>query len=371
MLLTLFLFSFHVTPTSATTNRDTVPALPAPAQPPQNSQSCGPSITATGSTAAGAKRKRTCPAGMIPRCPRAVRRCNTRSPEPESGGSFQDSDCDSDEESCCGEDFHSERDCFLPEGHQLQKVRLPLLRLARQRFQVFTDNACYVAPPDHQPPPRKRPRPCNWLGETTCTPIKPVGDTKEEFDEKLLHFSCPFYKRDPKTYRLCLLQHDLRTFDSVIKHLRRHHKKPPYCPLCSQTFDTVAKCDRHIMERTCKRGDLVMPKGLNSSQITMLTRNDRRIFSNTKRWNRLNNVVFPGAGCASSPYLDQGCGREVSMARDYWKQYGWRCVSDALANQDKHGETHGDDGGARLSLFKLALEDLLSEIMQKYETDRV
>ncbi|UPK96730.1 hypothetical protein LCI18_007665 [Fusarium solani-melongenae] len=383
MVVKRFLFSFRVSPISATTNRDTVPALPAPAQPHQNSQSCCPSTTATGSTTPSAKRKRQCPARMIPRCPRATRRRSTHSLE--LGGNSWDSDCESDEESCCEQDFYSEVECLLPEGHRLQKVRLPILRLARQRVRVFTANACYVAPPDHQPSLRKRPRPCNWPRETTCTPIKPVGDTNEEdtddgfllvsppeeFDEKPLHFSCPFYKRDPKTYRQCLLRHDFRTFDSVITHLQRHHKKPPYCPMCSQTFDTVIKCDRHILKRTCKMGDLVMPEGLNSNQRAMLARNDRRILSNTERWNRINDVIFPDAGCVSSPYLDEGCGREISMARDYWKEYGWRCVSDVLASQDMGGETHGDDGGTRLSLFKLTLGNLLDDIMQEYETDRV
>jgi hypothetical protein len=118
-------------------------------------------------------------------------------------------------------------------------------------------------------------------------------------------------------------------------------------------------------------GNLVMPEGLDSNQRARLARNDRRNLSNTERWNRLNDVIFPNDGCVSSPYLDQGCGQEISTARDFWKEYGWNCVSDALASLGTHGETHGDDRGARLSLFKLALEDLLAEIMQEYETDRV
>lgn len=383
MVAARLLFSFRVTPTSATSNRDTAPA---PSQPHQSSQSCCPSVAAAGSTASSAKRKRaTCPASMIPYCPRAMRCRSTRSPEPEFGGSSWDSDCDSDEDSCCEEDFYSEGDFVLPQRPQLQKVQLPLLRLARQRARVFTANACYVAPPDHQPPPRKRPRPCNWLQETACPLRKPVCDSDEEdtddgflvvsppeeFDEKPLHFSCPFYKRDPKAYRQCLLRHDFRTFESVIEHVQLHHKKPPYCPMCSQTFDTVTKCDRHILKRTCKMGNLVMSEGLDSNQRARLARNDRRNLSNTERWNRLNDVIFPNDGCVSSPYLDQGCGQEISTARDFWKEYGWHCVSDALASLGTHGETHGDDGGARLWLFKLALEDLLAEIMQEYETDRV
>ncbi|KAF4984962.1 hypothetical protein FDECE_16941 [Fusarium decemcellulare] len=390
MTLSTLLFSPR-TALNVTTSKETALALPyrrLPAtHPQQQSQSSPQPGTATGPAAAstGTKRSRPSSTRMTPSCPylrRVRRRRNANSSEYPSGDNIGDSDSDSDKHSCCEEDDCPDEDFVLPEEHRFQQARQPLLRLARRMVDAFGADVQYVAPPDHQPPLRKRHR---RLQNSACPLNKSDDDgdqrdtdegfvvvsspqeTSEESREEFLHFSCPFYKLDPKKHRQCLLQHDLRTMNKVIKHLQCHHKKPPYCPICSQTFDTVPICDRHILKRACKTSNLIIPEGIDYSQRAELTKRDRQHLTNIERWRCVNDTVFPGVVSVPSPFLDQGCGREVSLARDYWGKYGWGCMSDFLASQDLLDKNEDNDERARMSLFKLTLEDLLVEIMREYE----
>ncbi|KAF4464756.1 hypothetical protein FALBO_8410 [Fusarium albosuccineum] len=292
-----------------------------------------------------------------------------------------DSDSECTEESCCEDDDDVNGDFALPKEHPFQKARRPLLRHARQGVKAFaaTATAQYGAPPDHQPRPWKRPRSSKWTQESTFVRSE-LGDDGDQEDtddgflmvpslKETFRFSCPFYKQDPKKYRQCLLQHDLRTFDSVIKHVQRHHKKPSYCPMCSQTFKAVIDCDRHILKRSCEKGDLIIPEGVNSNERAVLGKRDRRRLSNIERWGRVNDTIFPGAESVPSPYLDQGCGREISIARDYWEKYGWRSVFDFLTSRGMLNGAYDDDDDERagVMLYKSTLVDLLAEIMEEYE----
>ncbi|KAJ3549269.1 hypothetical protein NM208_g580 [Fusarium decemcellulare] len=382
-------FSIGATPTPTALAQDTVPGLATPSQRQEHGQSCFPSVIATELTgsSSGTKRNWSYSTRMPYSCPylrRAMPGCDSNSfSKHQYDDSFEDSDSESYEESCCEEDSWVDGESVLPEGHPFRKVRRPLLRLARQRAKAFAANVRYVARSDHQPPPRKRPRSSKWLQESASL-LKESGDdsdqeiTEDGFlvvskpeessvnaPEEPFHFSCPFYKLAPKSYRQCLLHHELRTMDHVITHVRRHHKKPPYCPMCSQTFDTVTSCDRHILKRACAMGDLVIPEGINLNQRATLSKNDNRYLGNIERWKRVHDTVFPDKEPVASPYLDQGCGREISAARDYWRKHGWRCVSDVLARRETLKETW-DDKRARMLLFKLTLEDLLVEIMEEF-----
>lgn len=300
------------------------------------------------------------------------------SPRDEFDSGFEDSDSNSDGESCCGDDRVVTQSLVLSKQHRFHQARRPLLRLARQRVEAFADSTHYVAPPDQKAPPRKRSRSSSWQPEAS-SPFQEFGShsDKEGTDNgfvvispskntECFHFSCPFYARRPKQYQQCLIHHDLLTMENVITHIQRHHKQPHYCPKCSQMFDSVIDCDRHIMARTCRLRDLIIPDGINLYQKERLAKMGRRQLSNAERWDRVKATVFPDAVSLPSPYLDQGCGRAVSTARDYWHEHGWRFISGFLSSE---GLLDNDDR-AQVALFKLTLGDLVAEIINEDERAR-
>ncbi|KAJ4267527.1 hypothetical protein NW762_003634 [Fusarium torreyae] len=350
----VFIFSFRASLTSIITDENNTFFRGPTLTHVQGSQLLWPSITAPEPAkvmAAVTKRTAPCVDMLTPSSQylSQVKRCRyTKSPSDQQfDSSTESSASESDEESCCEESLSIERDSVLPEDHPFQEVRWPLLQFARQTVKALTYSH-------------------NEKGNNSDT-----GNTDEKCPvlplEQSFHFSCPFYKHSPKKYGLCLLHHDLRTIDDVIKHLQRHHKKPPYCPMCSQTLDTIPDCDRHILTRTCEIGGLEMPEGISSKQRARLAKRDRTHLGVFDRWECIHNTVFPDAGSVPSPYLDQGCGREISVVRSYWESYGWRCVSDFLASQEMSIETQDSDAGARMSLLEVTLKDLVAEIMEEYE----
>ena len=142
--------------------------------------------------------------------------------------------------------------------------------------------------------------------------------------------------------------------------------KPPYCPLCSQTFDTLSSRDSHILERTCELRDPQPIEGINFYKESKLKRRDKLYLSEAKRWQRIYATVFPNSEPPHSPYLDRGYGKVVSMARDYWRAYGRLCVSQFL---ERSGFIGGEDERDRLaeeSLCNLAVEDMVRVIVRRY-----
>lgn len=63
-------------------------------------------------------------------------------------------------------------------------------------------------------------------------------------------FPCPCLVQAPQSHLQCH-RLDLPTPSSVVRHLAAHHRRPPYCPVCGQTFPSHAACDRHIVARSC------------------------------------------------------------------------------------------------------------------------
>ncbi|KAJ3469788.1 hypothetical protein MRS44_003853 [Fusarium solani] len=159
---------------------------------------------------------------------------------------------------------------------------------------------------------------------------------------------------------------DLRSIEDVIRHLRRHHMKPPYCPRCSQTFDTLSSRDSHILERTCELLDPQPIQGINFYQKSKLKRRDKIYLGEAERWRCIYATAFPKSDPAYSPYLDRGYGKAVSMARDYWRANGRLFARQFLEHGKFVGEEEERDKVAEDALCKSALEDMLYVIVERY-----
>ncbi|KAJ3542732.1 hypothetical protein NM208_g3933 [Fusarium decemcellulare] len=128
----------------------------------------------------------------------------------------------------------------------------------------------------------------------------------------------------------------------------------------------MINCDNHVIVRTCQLRELVLPEGINLYQKGRLTKTDNPQLNNVERWNRIYATIFPYAGLPPSPYLDQGYGRAVSIARDYWAKYGQNEVAKFLQGQGFLDEVGKDDEIAQVALCQLVLRDILSELVEEY-----
>ncbi|KAH7248374.1 hypothetical protein B0J15DRAFT_562726 [Fusarium solani] len=251
---------------------------------------------------------------------------------PDNISSTSGSDSD---DSSCSDSEHSSPDaaqeCVLPHDHRFQSLRSELVKSALYSLDAWMESTRYASPPDGY-----------------------------------FHLACPFYIYNLARYQQCLLQFDLRSIEDVIRHLRRHHMKPPYCPCCSQTFDTLSSRDSHILEKTCELLDPQPIEGINFYQESKLKRRDKIYLGEAKRWRRIYDTAFPKSEPAYFPYLDRGCGKAVSMAQDYWRANGRLFVRQFLEHGKLLGEEEEKDKVVEDALCKSALEDMLCVIVQRY-----
>ncbi|KAK6716501.1 hypothetical protein SNK04_007448 [Fusarium graminearum] len=154
--------------------------------------------------------------------------------------------------------------------------------------------------------------------------------------------------------------------DDVMGHLKRYHVDPLYCPMCSEIFETLIHRDRHIIKRSCEVQELQVPKEIKAHEEDSLERIMKMNISDEERWNRIFNTIFPNANPPMSPYLDCGRRLAISVARDYFMMDGRRCVSELLQAQGLDTDVEGGQH-AQAALCQLALEDLLSDIMERYK----
>lgn len=311
---------------------------------------------------AGIKRERS---GQ-PRTPARNQRFHSSdwssSDELDSSSSSSDSDSDA---SSCAEGKHGWRVAVpayvLPQDHRFQDIRPELVQSILASLERWMETTRYVSPPDDRLPPRKRLRTSShWQEGEDSDDGFVVVDPQTGY----LHLACPFHVANPAKYQDCLLHHDLQSNQDVIRHIWRDHMKPPYCPICSRTFDSLSSRDSHILERKCELRDLQPIDGINFYQRSRLKRRDRVYLGEARRWRRIYATVFPNSNSCPSPYLDRGCGKAVSMARDYWAARGRRSVSRFLESRKL---LNGDeDEDAQDALCKLVLEDVLREMVGRY-----
>ncbi|RTE72831.1 hypothetical protein BHE90_012747 [Fusarium euwallaceae] len=290
--------------------------------------------------------------------------CHICEDDPDSSSAADGSDSD---DISCGDSEHSSpgaaQEYALPHDHRLQSSRPELLTFALESLGVWMKSTRYFLPPDDRLPPRKRLQASHWNeGDDNDDSIDGFAVVSPAIG--YFHLACPFYVYNPAGYQQCLLNHDLRSIEDVICHLGRHHMKPPYCPLCSQTFDTLSSRDSHILERRCELRDPQHIQGINFYQKSQLKRRDKVYLGEAKRYQRIYATAFPNSDPPYSPYLDRGCGKATSMARDYWGVNGRLCVSQFLERSEILGKNERDRA-AEDALCKLTLEDMLRVIIQR------
>lgn len=276
----------------------------------------------------------------------------------------------SGDESCCEAESRQWINSTLLNDPRIQLARQHLLPVARAQLDRFFSEAIYTEPPHHEQIQQEPRNEYNWVPptdfNTSCdnqgrasddsfVVIPPVGSH--------FRYRCPFHASNPKKYPVCLIHHELYSVEGVINHVKRHHAQPPYCPRCSNTFETVSKCDRHILERRCRTKSLKIPDGVNFYQTNRLSKKHNTQLSSKRRWERVYKIVFPGAESCPSPYLDSGVGLAVSMARDFWREQGREVVSEFLARQNWLSFSQGEH--VHVALYELVISDLIGQLVEE------
>ncbi|KAH6877219.1 hypothetical protein B0T10DRAFT_413299 [Thelonectria olida] len=258
-----------------------------------------------------------------------------------------------------------------PEENEDQDLREGSLQFSYPKLKASMDAAQYGPPPNHrQLSLRKRSRTSNWASHSPCHEDEAYQSDSESADVSsesgCYHFGCPFYFSDPEKYHKCLMNHDLRSARDTRRHVQLYHMKPLYCPMCYETFTMVRDRDMHISKRSCNMCDEREVDGINEYQRARLSKRDMPCLSETARWKRIWDTIFPNREAPRSPYLTDNCGLAVSKARDYWRQYGASCVSQYLGSLGLLGRRREGDGKAEVALVKLTLKDLLSQIAAEH-----
>ncbi|KAF5622320.1 hypothetical protein F52700_10583 [Fusarium sp. NRRL 52700] len=274
----------------------------------------------------------------------------------------------SSDESCCEDGPRQWKDSTLLSDPRIQIARHHLLPVVRSQFNNFHSQAIYTQPSHHEQTQQGYRDECHW----TPADFNPSCDNDNRaIDDSFViiprvgghyRYRCPVHASNPKKYPACVIHHELHSIESVKRHVKRHHAKPPYCPRCSKTFDTVSKCDRHILEKRCRTESLKMPDGINFYQRSRLSRKDNPELSDKRHWERIYKTIFPGAETCPSPYLDSGVGLVVSMARDFWRMQGTEVISEFLVGQNWQPFGQGD---AHTVLYELVMYDLITQLVEE------
>lgn len=275
------------------------------------------------------------------------------------------SDCSSSSESDSDIEDGAAHGYTLPKDHGFQGQRPEILQFANNRFKEWSVGVKYDDPLGKRSiAPKWRPESPRLEGKEDSSDTEPVVVSQLDHPKPRVRLACPCYVRDPRVYQKCLLQFNQRSIEGLIGHIKSDHARPFYCPICGETFDTIIHRDDHILKDSCELRDPEPIDGIGQYQMARLTKRDKRYRGEAQRWQRIWRSLFPDAEPPLSPYLDQGCGLAVSMARDFWEVHGRRCVAEFLESRDMlKGQ---DDERAQDTLCELALQDLLGEIIEEH-----
>ncbi|CAJ0550957.1 Ff.00g108870.m01.CDS01 [Fusarium sp. VM40] len=253
--------------------------------------------------------------------------------------------------------------------HFYNEQRSNIQKLAAETFREWCTGVRYTAPPEGRLPFQNRTRTLHRRPSVTQTEEEDnVGDAglvviaHQNHLQGFFRLACPFYVYDPKRHYSCL-KNSLRSIETVIDHLIRHHSRSPYCPICYKKFNTLIERDNHILSEMCKMRDSDPSDGLAEDQKILLIHENCPQLEEKLRWHRIWTVIFPEFREPCSPYLDEGCGLMASMANDFWDLYGHQIISDFLDHQHLTTEENDD---AHTVLYDLTMDDLLNSVMREH-----
>lgn len=129
-----------------------------------------------------------------------------------------------------------------------------------------------------------------------------------------LRFACPFFKRYPENFQHCGLA-DYENSSRVKQHIQRKHRRPIYCPKCSEVFKSEKEQDGHIRADTCVKGG---EESWIYATLEQLDKLGKRSTGKSDRdnWDKIYNTLFPNARLPGSPYLDSTISAELNYLRE-------------------------------------------------------
>jgi hypothetical protein len=186
---------------------------------------------------------------------------------------------------------------------------------------------------------------------------------------KKLRFACPFYVRNSEEYRSCLTRVDLRGIRDLKQHLCTAHRRPQFCPICCDTFETAATCDDHIRSRMCNPKEAAFPEGISELQMENLARRKNTPQSEELQWRSVWGIIFPTADIPSQPYLIGNVESVVCVMREYWLGTGQDVVSDFLEKKALRDYSLKDEERNLEALYWAVLEGMLDSIVASFRGD--
>ncbi|TLS29663.1 hypothetical protein PpBr36_01896 [Pyricularia pennisetigena] len=118
-------------------------------------------------------------------------------------------------------------------------------------------------------------------------------------------WACPFCKWKPLRYQGCHT-YKLKEISRVKQHLRRKHRIPLHCEVCSEEFADEEARLAHVRTRSCSSRSCVQKtwEGVTPEQQELLERRAERNKTKVEQWYSIYEILFPGQTPPASPYVD-------------------------------------------------------------------
>ncbi|KNB10826.1 hypothetical protein FOXG_10947 [Fusarium oxysporum f. sp. lycopersici 4287] len=78
-------------------------------------------------------------------------------------------------------------------------------------------------------------------------------DGDQSPNDSIKRFACPYFRKNPERHLECINLKMVRISD-VKQHLKRRHRAPYPCPICSEGFLSLNLQGNHILQQTCSPG---------------------------------------------------------------------------------------------------------------------
>lgn len=192
-------------------------------------------------------------------------------------------------------------------------------------------------------------------------PKKPKG--LGEATQGRRYFACPFFKKDPIKYSDCH-RYRLSRIRDVKQHLRRHHSRPIYCPICGDNFRKEEDRDIHVRSRVCQEVSFRIDRFTEAQQEKL----SEKLPPNTSKeaqWLAMFAIVFPGHTPPASAYIDPELSEETRLFQDYITRVGPSFLLGRLQQQQPHIWDSRDE-----SFLKELLGDALAHLAAGWSRHR-
>ncbi|KAI0382417.1 hypothetical protein F5Y04DRAFT_252628 [Hypomontagnella monticulosa] len=191
--------------------------------------------------------------------------------------------------------------------------------------------------------------------------IRPSTETEPLF------WACPFSKWKPLAYRKCY-QYILKDISRVKQHLRRHHERPPYCPVCWEIFREGRAFEYHIQCRECSPRPKVDIEGVNTDQQKQLEARPSRQLSKPEQWYAIYETLFPGQPHPSTPYIESDISAELLSFEKFMATEGLEIVKQKTREHIPPNLIPLEDEVSAFSEF--LFQQAIPEILRRYDTTR-